>query len=162
MGRRLQAADERRLRIGGLAVQFDVIDPRQHFPVQRGHLHPGQVLAKTDVWSVAEREVVGTSIDAERERVVEYGFVAVRRRIPERARLALGDVDAADAAIGGGRAHELPHRRHPTDNLVDGGRHVAVGIVPELGHFTRVFDSASSPPAVDELVVSWPAVAMMM
>src|SRR5271163_5019038 len=71
----------------------------------------------------AETQVrIGISQHIERERVVEYVFVEVRRSVEQRNPLALLDRDVAELDIAKRGALKSRDRRCPADDLVDGSR----------------------------------------
>jgi penicillin-binding protein 1A len=80
----------------------------------------GKVLAQAQVRTVAEGQVLaGPAVDPEGVGVIEHRLVAVARRIGQPQPLALLDPVTADLGVGRRRAHEVLHRRHPADRLID-------------------------------------------
>ena len=59
--------------------------------------------------------------DVEAEGIAEDLLVAVRRRIPEREALALGDLHASDLGVAGRPAREVRDRRGPAQDLLHRG-----------------------------------------
>ena len=69
---------------------------------------------------VSFSEGVRSAIDAERERILEHGFVAIRRREVQRHLVPSGDLHAADLAVFGRGAREVADRSDPAQNLFHG------------------------------------------
>ena len=122
----------------GSPVQLDALQPRQKLLPQDAHFHAAEMLAKADMGAVAERDVlVGRALDVVVERVGEHGLVAIARRVAQHQPVALGDLLPRDFGVGGGRAHEVLHRRDPADRLFDmAGDQRGIGL--QLAELVRV------------------------
>ena len=144
----------------GLAGQLDRLQARQQLLEQDAHLHLGQVLAEAEVGAVAEGQLaVGRAVGAELLRVVEHRLVAVAGGVAEHQPVVLGDRAAAHLGVLGGRAHEGLAPAWSSGSPRRPGRGCGAGSAFTLASWSGCSASAHMAPAVDDEVVSWPAVA---
>ena len=103
--------------------------------------------AHAEVLAEAERQMrVRAAIDAKRERVVEYVFVAVGRREVERDLVTGADLHAADFAVFGGDPREVADRCDPAQDLLDRVRE-QIGLGAELLPLLGVLAEREQPAA---------------
>jgi hypothetical protein len=115
-----------------LAIERERLQPRQQFLEQDAHLELGEILAEAEMGTVAEGDVaVRLAIAREAIGLLEHLLVAVAGGVAQHQPVALRDPAAAELGVGGRRAHEVLHRGHPADCLVDQSRdQLGVGFHP--------------------------------
>jgi hypothetical protein len=133
----LDAADEARSRALQLAHRLDALHPLRQPRHHHLQLEPRETCAQADVLPDAEAEVrVRLAVDAERERVVEDGFVAIRGWIEETEVLTRGDHRPVQLDVLGRRPAELDDGARPADDLLRSWPRHAGRIALELGEFS--------------------------
>src|SRR5262249_35136971 len=113
----------------------------RHAPLQ---LEPREMRAQADVLPDAEAQVrVRVAVDAEPERIVKDGLVAVRRGIEEAEVLTRGDRRAVQVDVLGRRPAELDDWAGPADDLLRGWPRHAGRITLELRELAAVVQESA-------------------
>ena len=145
----------------GSPASSDQVHPSSNFREQRFHLHPRKVEAKALVRAVPESDMaVGRPIDPERERIDENLLVAISGWKAHHEQIAGTDLLASKLIVLSRRAEEVLHRRGPAQHLFPTAEFSSSGNSRNRRNSAGCSINACNPPAIAELVVSWPAVAI--
>src|SRR3954453_16486505 len=116
----LRAIHKIGLRHLDLAVEGNRFQPRQQFLEQDAHLELGQILPKTEMRAIAERDMgVRLAVAAKFVRLLEHILVAIAGRVAQHQPVAFCNLSSDELGISRGRAHKMLDRGHPADRLVD-------------------------------------------
>src|SRR5439155_6716543 len=121
--------------------------PCEQVAEDRLELDPSDVRSHAEVLAEAEREMwVWAAIDAERERILEYLLVTVRRREVQGDPLAGADGCPAHLAVRGGGAREVADRAGPAQDLLHRVGH-QLGVAAQLLPLVAVLAEGEQTPA---------------
>ena len=114
-----------------------MIDARQQLLEENPHLHPGEMLAQTDVGPITEGKLgVRLPVHLEGERLRKNFLIAICGRIAHHQAVPGLDIHAAQRVIHLGGPEEMLYGRPPSQELVD-GLIQRRGSGSELRHFGR-------------------------